>query len=351
MIVALAIILAVSFAYVADASHGRPLEVKYPDIPGADPLTSHTSLPALLNYFFRFFVVIGGLIAFGSIVSAGFLFMTSGANPGLRAKAMARIRQTMLGLVLLLGTYVLLNTINPELVYLRSPGTQLQIGDYKGVGAFEAKLREAQEKSFARKCIGPDTFTEHIKTSHQDIAEIICKDRNVAPTDAMIHETLTGMVNKVECNEQDVRTIADIIKQNDSLCGTGGAPSKEVVIIEPGTGEKKVVVIKETTIPKDDTLCTFSGTGKGIVYGTVGGPPNRIGEVTSLYLRNKETDLLRIWEENLRYAINSCEKNPNAAWCTFKDGTKLASFKEQNNAITALVQYCYEITGKEHTTF
>ncbi len=119
----LLLVTAFSFtALFADAFHPTKLEVNYPKLPGIDQLTINTTLPDLLTYLFTFAIIISGLIAFGSIVYAGFLYMTSGAVPAMRAEAKKRLQNTLTGLALLFGIYLILNTINPELVQLYTPG-------------------------------------------------------------------------------------------------------------------------------------------------------------------------------------------------------------------------------------
>jgi len=127
------VLLVLSAAYFTEA---RELELNYPSIPGPNgPLTLdiNTSLPDLIVYLYTFFLSIAGLIAFGSFVFAGFLFMTSGANPGLRSQAQNRIRQAVLGLALLLGTYILLSIINPELVLLHEPGVRADLTQQESI--------------------------------------------------------------------------------------------------------------------------------------------------------------------------------------------------------------------------
>jgi hypothetical protein len=67
-----------------------------------------------------FTVTISGIIALGALVYAGFLFMVSGANPGLRATAKKKITDVLWGLLLLLGAYIFFNTLNPDLTTLRT---------------------------------------------------------------------------------------------------------------------------------------------------------------------------------------------------------------------------------------
>lgn len=120
--------------FVAFFAEARKLEVNYPKLPGLEPLTDSTTLPDLILYIFNLSILMGGLIAFGAIIFAGFLFLTSGANPGLRLKAKTRLQQVLLGIVVLLSSYLILNTINPELVLLHTPGEELKIPESPEIG-------------------------------------------------------------------------------------------------------------------------------------------------------------------------------------------------------------------------
>lgn len=123
--------------YVSDA---RPLELNYPPVPGLPPLTEDTPLPDLVNYIFSFLVIAGGIIAFISLVYAGFLFLLSGSNPGLRQRAKKRISDVFTGLLLLLGMFVFLNIINPDLTLLHQPGVAPDIPDKINLGKEPAAL-------------------------------------------------------------------------------------------------------------------------------------------------------------------------------------------------------------------
>jgi len=104
--------------FVPFISVAKDLEVKYPVLPGLKPLSSTTALPELITYVFSFLIFISGLIAFGAVVYAGFLYMTSGAVPAMRAEAKKRIQNVLVGLAILFSSFLILNTINPELVIL-----------------------------------------------------------------------------------------------------------------------------------------------------------------------------------------------------------------------------------------
>ena len=92
----------------------RELEVP---IPG---LTS-TCLPALPDYIaaiYNFALMIVGIVVFGALIYGGFRYLTSVGNPAAIADAKDQIFSAILGLIILFSAWLILNTINPELVIL-----------------------------------------------------------------------------------------------------------------------------------------------------------------------------------------------------------------------------------------
>ena len=107
-------------------AQGRPtsgLELVYPTlVPGvAPPQSIHTYLPHLIRYFYTGAVALGGLVAFLAILTGGFRYLTSVGNPGRMADARNQIFSGLIGLAIILGSYVLLNEISPQLTELRLP--------------------------------------------------------------------------------------------------------------------------------------------------------------------------------------------------------------------------------------
>ncbi|MDD4358451.1 MAG: pilin [Candidatus Pacebacteria bacterium] len=76
------------------------------------------SLSQFTQYFYEWGISLGALFAFISVVVAGFQYLTSTGDPKKIAEAQNRIKASFFGLALLLGTYLILNTINPQLVSL-----------------------------------------------------------------------------------------------------------------------------------------------------------------------------------------------------------------------------------------
>ena len=66
-----------------------------------------TGLIPFLNNILRLLIVIGGLYAFFQLVLAGYGFISAGEDPKKMAAAWQKIWQSMLGLLFILGSFVL----------------------------------------------------------------------------------------------------------------------------------------------------------------------------------------------------------------------------------------------------
>lgn len=101
------------------------LEVDWPKMPfigqtlnsiaeGSQPIY----LNNIVQFIFRISLWLASILAFVSIIYAGFAYIISGANPGERAKAIQRIRSVVIGTAILLTSITLLNFLNPSFVAL-----------------------------------------------------------------------------------------------------------------------------------------------------------------------------------------------------------------------------------------
>jgi len=96
-----------------------------PAIPGmTSAVTTSTSPGAFVSGFYQFALMIGGVLAFGAIVYGGILYAASAGNPGKQSEGREWITSALLGLLLLAGAYLILYTINPNLVNLNLPSLQ-----------------------------------------------------------------------------------------------------------------------------------------------------------------------------------------------------------------------------------
>ncbi|MBI4123094.1 MAG: hypothetical protein HY458_01880 [Parcubacteria group bacterium] len=115
-----AVLIAFVFSLVLPVAFAQQLELEYPQVPGgAQPPNEVRSLPNFIKYMFNLGIAVAGLAAFVSFVYGGFRYVSSAGNPGALSDAREQIKASLLGLVLLLGSWLLLTTINPQLVILK----------------------------------------------------------------------------------------------------------------------------------------------------------------------------------------------------------------------------------------
>jgi len=107
--------------FVFAQEEGRPLETEYPEVAGEKPEETTTPVAEYFKYIFNFLIWISGLIALVVLVYAGFQYFTSAGNPEAMNDAKSRIGAALLGLLILFGSYLILITINPNLIVFHLP--------------------------------------------------------------------------------------------------------------------------------------------------------------------------------------------------------------------------------------
>ncbi len=103
----------------------KPLEIDYPTIKGVTISTVTVDLGEYVKYIFYLAISIAGLLAFGALIYGGVRWLTSAGNPASMSDAKDQIFAGILGLVVLLASWLFLNTINPQLVALKAPDISL----------------------------------------------------------------------------------------------------------------------------------------------------------------------------------------------------------------------------------
>lgn len=117
LIISIMLFSLAGFAFAQD----RELEIEYPEIEGEQPEETTTSVPEYFKYIFNFLIWISGLIALVVLVYAGFQYFTSAGSPERINDAKSRISAALLGLLILFGSYLILITINPDLIVFHLP--------------------------------------------------------------------------------------------------------------------------------------------------------------------------------------------------------------------------------------
>jgi len=130
---ALTIILTPFFAnicFAQEAQKGRPLEVEYPIFFGGEKITdTNVPLPEYIRYIFFAFLVLSGLVGLGVLIWAGFRYLTSAGRPEIMKESKERILSVFIGMAILFISWMILNTINPELLILKTKPLAPTISD------------------------------------------------------------------------------------------------------------------------------------------------------------------------------------------------------------------------------
>jgi len=108
------------------------LEIKYPPVPGAltpneiqekiksGELQSEKALGAYFNYFVKLFFLIAIFIAVSAGIFGGVLYLLSPAKPAVLMEAKQWIYSSLLGVLILVVSYLVLATINPQLLVFKT---------------------------------------------------------------------------------------------------------------------------------------------------------------------------------------------------------------------------------------
>lgn len=103
-------------------------EIEYPPVPEMATPTAETTFPQYVKYLFNLAIRIVGLITLAVMVWAGILYLTSGGDVSQKVEAKNKITGALLGAFILLCSYLILWTINPQLLTLSLPPVEPYYG-------------------------------------------------------------------------------------------------------------------------------------------------------------------------------------------------------------------------------
>lgn len=115
------LLLCLFFALAGSTQAVTTIVEDYPELPGAirpGEAAPGEALPQLIKYIFIFSLSIVGVIGLAAIIIGAFGYLTAVGNPQKAADAKDKIFSALLGIILLLGSFLLLRTINPDLLKL-----------------------------------------------------------------------------------------------------------------------------------------------------------------------------------------------------------------------------------------
>jgi hypothetical protein len=96
---------------------GLKLNLEYPSF-GGFKLSGSTNINEVVAWLYYFMISISGLSAFVMLVRGGFMWMSSAGNPNTLGEAKDTITSAILGLIIILASFLILQVINPELTTL-----------------------------------------------------------------------------------------------------------------------------------------------------------------------------------------------------------------------------------------
>lgn len=136
------VFLGIIFIFFLKTASAFALELSYPEINvfGTSLSINDTSgLPEYARYFFSIGVALAGFIAVAVIAFGGIFYLVSYGRGKFTDEAKEWIRSGILGLLLVVCAYLIVHTINPELVIFKLPGLPYigagKIIDFSGSGA------------------------------------------------------------------------------------------------------------------------------------------------------------------------------------------------------------------------
>ncbi len=190
-----------------------PINPINPNIPGENEATQADPNPmGIIGNLFQFALLIGGLLAFVMIVYGGIEYAATGDSGSGQKDAKERIQQALLGLLLLAGAFVLLQTINPQLTKLSFP----TLADIKGGGDLFPELTAPASQVGGRClnnqcgagafCFKDDKCYANIGCSEEDNSNLELGDSDFCEASL---ESVTGHDVEATCNEEKICELSE----------------------------------------------------------------------------------------------------------------------------------------------
>ena len=149
----------------------------YPTISGADTPGPDTTLPQYIKYLFNFGIALGGILAFVIFAFGGIMWVMSAGNPVIIDVAKAKMLKGIMGLALLLSSYLIIVAINPDLTVLT-----LEDLDWKEYTGREYVPADIDAKTYKEMPIGlliEDILAKNISCFDKDGNLINCRTQEI----------------------------------------------------------------------------------------------------------------------------------------------------------------------------
>ena len=146
------IILLLALAVAGVAHAATTLEVGIPGVEGAAAGDTVSSVPMYIKYLYYFVLGLVGIAGFSSLVFWGAVWAGSGIVDK-KAQAIAGIKNTLTGIGIALTAFILLNTINPDLIVIKTPNVA-------GVNITDGRKIVTGEGAYLWGIINPNLYNQ-----------------------------------------------------------------------------------------------------------------------------------------------------------------------------------------------
>ncbi len=240
-------------AFLVMGSSALALEIKYPTLPGGITLSEKSQFNEFVRYIYAFSIGITGFLALGIAIFGGLLYFLSRGNPAKTAEAKEWIGAGFWGILILLMAYIILVTINPQLVGLKeisfaptavpqyNPSARTPLQEQKDI-AFQIPMGKIIEQAILDS---PDTKTQfswittendtQLRQETKKIIQGVIDDTNQLNPDVLELKKLIDSCNncgisqcsgncapqncQINCDFSAIRGKADQIKNSPLLRG------------------------------------------------------------------------------------------------------------------------------------
>ncbi len=173
----------------------KELEVTYPEVSGARPENVTYSLPEYVKYVFNFALAMSGVVVFIVLIYSGIKYMTSAGRPDKKRDARNSITAAILGLLLLTFSYLILTTINPQLVFLSIPERVV----LPPQSIIEIKPEEKELLAYTEISTGGVMAELFSEDRLKDLKDVVQKTQDKAKEVRDLSDELKALTDKCQC--------------------------------------------------------------------------------------------------------------------------------------------------------
>jgi hypothetical protein len=163
---------------------------EYPTIAGIT-ISKDTTASEYVVYFFNLLVAIGAFIAVIMVISGGIDWVMSNGDPGKVSSGKKKIINTLFGVGVLLGCYLILNTINPQL-------TTVNIDNLYCEHGVVVKAKSASNGNIKQQCI--DSSQTDIKDTILSTVKWTFPDKYLLKVYTYSAANYSGNITEFDCS-------------------------------------------------------------------------------------------------------------------------------------------------------